>query len=93
MRLGFRWPRMTDDMCRLVKLGIFSAISGGGVTQINIAIGTVIVAAAGRPYRSFIMRRSVLYELPVKPAEAIDSLYNYAVRMGADAVINFSTSF
>ena len=45
--LRLRWPRMSDDMRRLVTLGI-PGIIAGGVTQINIVIGTVDRVAAGR---------------------------------------------
>jgi len=63
MRLGFRWPRMTDDMRRLVKLGIPGVISGG-VTQINIAIGTVIASLQpGAVSQLYYADR--VYELPL----------------------------
>ena len=43
MPLGLRWPRFTSDMRYLVRLGIPGVVSGG-VTQINIAIGTIIAS-------------------------------------------------
>mgnify|MGYP001029213260 CR=1 FL=1 len=43
MTLGLRWPRFTGDMRHLVRLGIPGVVSGG-VTQINIAIGTIIAS-------------------------------------------------
>jgi putative peptidoglycan lipid II flippase len=43
MTLGLKWPRLTSDMRHLVRLGIPGVISGG-VTQINIAIGTIIAS-------------------------------------------------
>jgi putative peptidoglycan lipid II flippase len=45
MTLGIRWPRYTNDMRHLVRLGIPGVVSGG-VTQINIAIGTIIASLA-----------------------------------------------
>ncbi|MEL6977807.1 MAG: murein biosynthesis integral membrane protein MurJ [Pseudomonadota bacterium] len=41
MSLSLRWPRWTPRLSRLVTLGVPGAIAGG-VTQINIMIGTVI---------------------------------------------------
>ena len=41
--LRLRWPRMTDGVRRLIQLGIPGVIAGG-VTQINIVIGTVIAS-------------------------------------------------
>ena len=41
--LSLRRPRMTDGMRRLIRLGIPGVIAGG-VTQINIVIGTIIAS-------------------------------------------------
>jgi putative peptidoglycan lipid II flippase len=43
MSLGIRRPRLTNDVRHLVRLGIPGVISGG-VTQLNIAIGTIIAS-------------------------------------------------
>jgi putative peptidoglycan lipid II flippase len=63
MTLGFKWPRMTDDMRHLVHLGIPGVISGG-VTQINIAIGTIIASMEpGAVSQLYYADR--VYELPL----------------------------
>jgi putative peptidoglycan lipid II flippase len=63
LRLKLRWPRMTGDMRRLIKLGVPGVISGG-VTQINIAIGTIIASMqAGAVSQLYYADR--IYELPL----------------------------
>jgi putative peptidoglycan lipid II flippase len=63
LTLKLRWPRMSDDMRRLIKLGIPGIVSGG-VTQINIAIGTVIASMqAGAVSHLYYADR--IYELPL----------------------------
>jgi putative peptidoglycan lipid II flippase len=63
MSLGLRWPRMTNDMRRLVQLGIPGVVSGG-VTQINIAIGTIIASLEpGAVSQLYYADR--VYELPL----------------------------
>jgi putative peptidoglycan lipid II flippase len=56
-------PRWTPDMARLVKLGLPGAIAGG-VTQINIVIGTMIAStqASANSYLYFADR---IYQLPL----------------------------
>ncbi len=62
-RLRLRRPRMTDGMRRLLSLGVPGVISGG-VTQINIMIGTVIASLeAGAVSQLYYADR--LYELPL----------------------------
>ncbi|MGI9422290.1 MAG: murein biosynthesis integral membrane protein MurJ [Hyphomicrobiaceae bacterium] len=63
LHLSFRVPRYTDGMRRLVTLGIPGIISGG-VTQINIVIGTIIASlqAGAVSYLYFADR---LYQLPL----------------------------
>ena len=62
-RLGLRRPRMTDGMRRLLALGVPGIISGG-VTQINIMIGTVIASLQpGAVSQLYYADR--LYELPL----------------------------
>ncbi len=61
--LKLRRPRMTDDMRRLITLGIPGVIAGG-VTQINIMIGTVIASQQpGAVSQLYYADR--LYELPL----------------------------
>ena len=62
-RLGLRRPRLTDGMRQLVRLGVPGIISGG-VTQINIVIGTVIASLqAGAVSQLYYADR--LYQLPL----------------------------
>lgn len=61
--LRLRRPRMTEGMRRLVRLGIPGVIAGG-VTQINIMIGTIIASLQpGAVSQLFYADR--LYELPL----------------------------
>lgn len=61
--LGFKRPRWTKDVRHLVRLGIPGVISGG-VTQINIAIGTVIASMQpGAVSQLYYADR--IYELPL----------------------------
>jgi putative peptidoglycan lipid II flippase len=63
LSLSLRWPRWTDDLRHLWKLGVPGIISGG-VTQINIAIGTVIASMQpGAVSQLYYADR--LYELPL----------------------------
>ena len=63
LTLRLRWPKWTDDLRRLWKLGIPGIISGG-VTQINIAIGTMIATLQpGAVSQLYYADR--LYELPL----------------------------
>ena len=61
--LKLRWPRMTDGMRRLIRLGIPGVIAGG-VTQINIVIGTVIASMQNGAV-SYLYYADRLYELPL----------------------------
>jgi putative peptidoglycan lipid II flippase len=61
--LKLRWPRMSADMRRLIRLGIPGVIAGG-VTQINIVIGTVVASLqAGAVSHLYYADR--VYELPL----------------------------
>ncbi|PPC86221.1 MAG: murein biosynthesis integral membrane protein MurJ [Hyphomicrobium sp.] len=63
LTLRLKRPRMTDDLRRLVRLGVPGIISGG-VTQINIAIGTIIASMqAGAVSHLYYADR--IYELPL----------------------------
>ncbi|MEQ1653854.1 MAG: murein biosynthesis integral membrane protein MurJ [Hyphomicrobium sp.] len=63
LTLKLRWPKWTDDLRRLWKLGVPGIISGG-VTQLNIAIGTMIATMQpGAVSQLYYADR--LYELPL----------------------------
>lgn len=63
LSLRLRRPRWTDDLRRLWKLGVPGIISGG-VTQLNIAIGTMIATLQpGAVSQLYYADR--LYELPL----------------------------
>ena len=63
MWLRLRRPRWTEDMKRLVSLGVPGVISGG-ITQINILIGTMIASLqAGAVSHLYYADR--VYELPL----------------------------
>ena len=63
MRLSLRLPRYTDSMHRLVVLGIPGIISGG-ITQINIVVGTIIASLQAGAV-SFLYYADRLYQLPL----------------------------
>ncbi|MET0406976.1 MAG: murein biosynthesis integral membrane protein MurJ [Hyphomicrobium sp.] len=63
MWLGLRRPRLTDDVRHLVRLGVPGVISGG-VTQLNIAIGTVIASLQPGAV-SHLYYADRVYELPL----------------------------
>ena len=63
LSLRLRWPRMSDDMRRLIKLGI-PGIIAGGVTQLNIVIGTVIASLQDGAV-SHLYYADRVYELPL----------------------------
>lgn len=63
LSLRLRWPKWTADLRRLWQLGIPGIISGG-VTQLNIAIGTMIATMQpGAVSQLYYADR--LYELPL----------------------------
>lgn len=63
LTLRLRWPRMSEDMRRLIRLGIPGVIAGG-VTQINIVIGTVIASLQNGAV-SHLYYADRVYELPL----------------------------
>ena len=63
MGLGFRWPRLTPDVRRLVSLGVPGIVSGG-ITQINLLVGGVI-ASFQDGARAFLYYADRLYQLPL----------------------------
>ncbi len=62
-QIGLRWPRMSDDMRRLVTLGVPGLIAGG-VTQINLVAGTLIASLQDSAV-SFLYYADRLYQLPL----------------------------
>ncbi len=63
MDLGFRRPRLTPGVKRMVVLGIPGLIAGG-VTQINITVGTII-ASLQEGAVSFLYYADRIYQLPL----------------------------
>ncbi|MEL7048733.1 MAG: lipid II flippase MurJ, partial [Pseudomonadota bacterium] len=61
--LKIRFPRYTPGVKRLVELGIPGVISGG-ITQINIVIGTIIASMQAGAV-SFLYYADRLYQLPL----------------------------
>ena len=63
VQLHFRLPRYNNSLRRLIKLGIPGVISGG-ITQINIVVGTVIASLQAGAV-SFLYYADRLYQLPL----------------------------
>ena len=63
LSLKLKWPSLSPDMRRLIRLGIPGVIAGG-VTQINIVIGTV-VASLQNGAVSHLYYADRVYELPL----------------------------
>jgi len=63
MGLSLRRPRMTPGIRRLITLGIPGVIAGG-ITQINIMVGTMIASMQDRAV-SFLYYADRLYQLPL----------------------------
>ncbi|MBX9926183.1 MAG: murein biosynthesis integral membrane protein MurJ [Hyphomicrobiaceae bacterium] len=63
MVLSPRWPQLTPDVRRLVSLGI-PALIAGGVTQINIVVGTSIASWQDGAV-SYLYYADRLYQLPL----------------------------
>jgi putative peptidoglycan lipid II flippase len=61
--LKLRLPRMTEGMRRLIRLGIPGVIAGG-VTQLNIVIGTIIASMQNGAV-SYLYYADRVYELPL----------------------------
>ena len=61
--LGFRRPRLTPDVRRLLALGVPGVIAGG-VTQINIAVGTIIASLQAGAV-SYLYYADRIYQLPL----------------------------
>lgn len=63
LRLRLRRPRLTPGVKRLIHLGIPGLISGG-ITQINIAVGTIIASLQAGAV-SYLYYADRLYQLPL----------------------------
>ncbi|HWB45812.1 MAG TPA: murein biosynthesis integral membrane protein MurJ [Hyphomicrobiaceae bacterium] len=63
LHLRLRWPRLTPGLRRLIALGI-PGIVAGGVTQLNIVIGTVIASLQDGAV-SHLYYADRVYELPL----------------------------
>lgn len=63
LRLSFQRPRYTEGMRRLVQLGI-PGILAGGITQINIVVGTIIASLQAGAV-SYLYYADRLYQLPL----------------------------
>ncbi len=63
MKIGLVRPRYTPDMQRLVQLGLPGLVSGG-VTQINIVVGTIIASMQAGAV-SYLYYADRLYQLPL----------------------------
>ncbi len=63
VRLAFRRPRLTPDVRRFLILGL-PAIIAGGVTQLNLIVGSVI-ASSQEGAVSFLYYADRIYQLPL----------------------------
>ncbi len=63
LTIRLRWPTYTPGMKRLVELGIPGLIAGG-ITQINIVIGTIIASLQAGAV-SYLYYADRLYQLPL----------------------------
>lgn len=62
-RLNLHWPRWSDNMKKLVALGV-PGIVAGGITQFNIAIGTMVASLQDGAV-SHLYYADRIYELPL----------------------------
>jgi putative peptidoglycan lipid II flippase len=60
---GFRWPRLTPEMRRLLKLAVPGIITGG-IYQVNNFIGTIIASLQASAV-SFLYYADRIYQLPL----------------------------
>jgi putative peptidoglycan lipid II flippase len=63
LHFALRLPRLTGDMRRLVRLGVPGLVAGG-VTQINIVVGTIIASLQAGAV-SYLYYADRLYQLPL----------------------------
>ena len=62
-RISLKKPRLTKSVRRLINLGIPGAIAGG-ITQINIAVGTIIASTQAGAI-SYLYYADRIYQLPL----------------------------
>jgi putative peptidoglycan lipid II flippase len=62
-KMSLRWPRLTPRVRRLITLGVPGVVAGG-ITQINIVIGTMIASLAPGAV-SYLYYADRLYQLPL----------------------------
>ena len=60
---GFRWPRLTPDMKRLLKLAVPGLVTGG-INQVNLFIGTIIASLQASAV-SFLYYADRINQLPL----------------------------
>ncbi len=63
IRLSFKWPTLTPGVRRLVALGVPGVIAGG-ITQINIVIGTIIASLQAGAV-AWLYYADRIYQLPL----------------------------
>ncbi|HVJ34270.1 MAG TPA: murein biosynthesis integral membrane protein MurJ [Terriglobia bacterium] len=63
MRLGLRWPHLTPEVVRMMKLMVPGLI-GGGLNQINMAIATILATLIPGAV-SYLYYADRLYQLPL----------------------------
>jgi putative peptidoglycan lipid II flippase len=63
MTMRLRFPKLTPDVSRLVRLGIPGVIAGG-ITQVNILIATMIATSIDRAV-SYLYYADRVYQLPL----------------------------
>ncbi len=60
---GFRWPRLTPEMKRLIKLAVPGLVTGG-INQVNLFIGTIIASLQASAV-SFLYYADRINQLPL----------------------------
>ncbi|WP_119388760.1 murein biosynthesis integral membrane protein MurJ [Taklimakanibacter lacteus] len=63
MRMRLKWPKLTPDARRLIRLGIPGVVAGG-ITQVNILIATMIATTIDRAV-SYLYYADRVYQLPL----------------------------
>jgi len=63
MRLGLRWPHLTPEVLRMMKLMV-PGLVGGGLNQINMAIATILATLLPGAV-SYLYYADRLYQLPL----------------------------
>ena len=87
--VALRWPRLTAGIKRLFRL-MLPGVIGGGVTQINIVVGTAIASLLGDGPVSFLYYADRVYQLPlgvigIAVGTALLPLLSRQLRAGEDA--------